>query len=235
MKKVLVSVPSARGEMLLNTRLSIGANVTYANQNGYEVHLIDEYDAPVHMLRNLSCYRAVDYGYDFLVMIDSDMYLHSVNILKRMLDRFQEREDDMVLAALAVQRKPPYKVVAFTKESDHIYKRITNLGEGILEVDAFGTGMVVIPVRVLKKLPEPYFMPEKHPTAPREPIGEDVGFCRQCQAHGVRCFVDMDVDVGHFEYVPFTVRQCEEIPIEQRRVWEQRMEGINVRGFKNES
>lgn len=234
MPNVLIAIPSSRGEILYQTRKSLNVNMFYAMDNGYKIQVIDVFDGPIHYHRNEAVKLAINGGFDFLVMFDGDMYFHSADIIYRMLKRFEQNDPNMVLAALAVQRKPPHEPVAFKRDDSGLYSRIYELKVGIHEVDAFGTGCFIAPVAALKKLSKPYFAFPPDPTNTEITKGEDVFFCENCQAHGVRVFVDYDVDVGHFEYVPYTVRDSEKIPHEQRVVWADRMTALNVRGLKNE-
>lgn len=235
MQKVLIAIPSDRGEILHQTRKSLNVNMFYAIEQGFDIRCVDVFDGPVHYHRNTAAKMAIDGGFDFLLMFDGDMYFHSADVIYRMLKRFSQNDPNMVLAAIAVQRKPPHDPVAFKRDDSGLYHRVYELGVGLQEVDAFGTGCFVAPVDVLKKLSRPYFAFPPDPTNPDITKGEDVYFCENCQQHGVRVFVDHDVDVGHFEYVAYTVRECESIPFEQRVAWADRMTALNVRGLKNES
>jgi hypothetical protein len=64
---------------------------------------------------------------------------------------------------------------------------------GLLEVEATGTGALLVRRRVFEALEPPYFWPP----------GEDVVFCRRVRELGFQIFVDTSVWVGHL--APITV------------------------------
>lgn len=66
---------------------------------------------------------------------------------------------------------------------------------GLVEVDATGTGCLLINTEILRTLPYPWFRFRR--AGDGSPVGEDFGFCADAKAHGYRIFVDAGIIVGH--------------------------------------
>jgi hypothetical protein len=67
-----------------------------------------------------------------------------------------------------------------------------------VEVDATGTGCLLIETRVFLDLQKPYF--QFTPNPDKEiggVIGEDIWFCHKAREAGYKIFVDTSVPVGH--------------------------------------
>ena len=60
----------------------------------------------------------------------------------------------------------------------------------LIEVDAVGTGVMLIKNKVFKELDKPYFFYE----ADRS---EDIMFCQACRQKGIRIYVDTTLKCGH--------------------------------------
>lgn len=89
----------------------------------------------------------------------------------------------------------------FEGDSKHV-KSIdpSMLEQRIIEVDAVGTGCLLIDARVFKKIPAPWFKWDMLPWAdPEESPGhsEDINFCIKAKAHGFPIYLDTAVRCKH--------------------------------------
>jgi len=71
-------------------------------------------------------------------------------------------------------------------------------GPGLQEVGRTGTGVMLLDLDAVKKVPAPHFELVYVPKLKRT-VGEDYYFCIKLRKHGIRIFVDQDVSrhIGH--------------------------------------
>jgi GT2 family glycosyltransferase len=60
----------------------------------------------------------------------------------------------------------------------------------LIEVDAVGTGIMLIRKKVFKELPEPWFYFKND-------FSEDIMFCKEAKKAGYKIYVDTTLSVGH--------------------------------------
>ena len=149
------------------------------------------------LAREVIATRAVEYGFDWLFMIDDDM-LAPANLFECLV-----KHDVDICAALAFTRNAPHKPVLynletgydeFKKERYYInYPVISYPKDTLVECDAVGFGAVLIKVDVFRDMPKPWFMSTSG-------AGEDIHFCHQARQHGYKVHMDTSVKLGHLGY-----------------------------------
>ena len=191
--RVLVGVPTYGPiepecvESLMNMA-RCGHEVGFRVQRGY---LIDAE-------RNAIARAAVDGGFDYCLMVDSDIVL-PVDALANLLDP----QADVVLGAyrekrfmdrgryLNVHRHTPTDYVLEScmtaEELDCPWPRVT--------VKGGGTGCLMVSVAALRALPEPWFEFVEYGNG--ECLSEDLYFCEKARANGLTVWADTRVRCGH--------------------------------------
>lgn len=131
---------------------------------------------------------------EWLWFIDDD-HPFEPDVLLRLLDRQVD-----IIQPLVSTRKPPYRPYGYKHNgTDYVSLEWEDLPtSGILEVDAVGTGGMLIRRKVLDALADPWF--EEGQTGP-EHLGEDLYFCTKARAAGFKVYVDCDVRMGHMSTV----------------------------------
>jgi hypothetical protein len=125
---------------------------------------------------------------DFVLMSDPDMTFTSEDIKKLI------KHNKDIIAGLFFQRRAPFKPLMFKKDARRgRYFNIMKYPKGLMEVDAVGTGFILIKRSVFEKLSEPWFL---H-TNPSKGLSEDLYFCNKAQENGFKIFVDTTVKIGH--------------------------------------
>lgn len=129
--------------------------------------------------RNLSLTAALRIpNVDGVLWCDDDMIVHPstfANLLS---------EEKDLIAALAFERKSPYRAMAWHDPFDVI----TDYEVGMTEVDGVGFGCVYTSMNVLKRVGG-----FDHPPLQ----SEDRYFCKQARAHGFQPWVDTHNRIGH--------------------------------------
>jgi hypothetical protein len=67
----------------------------------------------------------------------------------------------------------------------------------ILEVDRLGTGSILIAREVLETIPPPWFVNDYSQAWRDAWPGEDIGFNKLCEQHGIKMWVDVTVTSPH--------------------------------------
>jgi hypothetical protein len=138
--------------------------------------------------------------YTHLLWLDTDMRFPPDTIL-RMLNHHKR-----IVAANYVERRPPFKPVAFPqlqRASTRLYTEETSTG--LVEVQAVGTGVMMVETDVFRQLPRPWFC-VGWVKETQEFVGEDVFFCETARRNGEHIWLDHDLskEVGHVGSFTFT-------------------------------
>lgn len=136
--------------------------------------------------------------YDYLIMIDSDI-VPPPDYLK-LLD-FQK--DIISGVCFAFTKKNIFPLVlkkSATKPTDSKYFPYESVDpakwDGLIEVDAVGTGAIVLSRKVLEAMPYPF--KNVYDKVGEKQIGNDLNFCREAKAKGFKVFVHTDYVCSHF-------------------------------------
>lgn len=148
----------------------------------------------VAMNRETIMQKALDMGADYVFFVDDDMTFQA--------DIFEQlyRHQVDLAAALCFTRNPPHLAVLYKTEKGYdplLYREYYNttwiknypLGK-LVECDAVGFGCVLIDLKTVRKMSQPYFMSSTG-------TGEDITFCINFKEAGGRIFMDTSTEVGH--------------------------------------
>ena len=150
--------------------------------------------------------------YTHILMLDSD-HAHPEDIVQRLARWvFLYPSTVKVVGGLNFRRGEPYDPCAFVDPGDGTFHRLAHWGRGILEVDALGTGSMLIAREVFETLEEPWFNYE-YPKGDFTP-GTDMSFSRKCKEAGIALWVDGTTtsphlginEIGPAEYHEYVTR-----------------------------
>jgi len=158
----------------------------------------------VNHMRNIACTLAIDQGFDYLIMLDTDHLYPEDMIIKLMA------HDKDFVCGCANLRYPPFNPVQHKKYKEEGFKNEDNLiylkgDEGLVEFGAGGVVGALIKVDILKKLKYPYFHiqylnKESHK-------GGDVYFTDNLKKLGVKMYCDASLSYPHNVREMFTDRR----------------------------
>jgi hypothetical protein len=147
--------------------------------------------------------REMEPDVDWLFFMDDDHTFYP-DILLRLLDRNVD-----IIQPLVSTRKPPYRPYGYMHDGQDY--RSMNWSDfplhGIKQVDAVGTGGMLVRRKVLDAVGDPWF--EEGRTG-KEHLGEDLHFCTKARGKGFQVFVDCDVRMGHMATVQVWPDQAEQ-------------------------
>ena len=145
--------------------------------------------------RNEITRQAIDAGCEYLWMIDTDQ-TYPEDTLPKLLAHNVD-----ICGASVHSRWEPYRTFMLRGEPGkylHVGDEVAYSGD-LVEVDATGTGCLLIKTSVFEKIPYPWF--EFSRTEDGKPVGEDINFCSKARKAGIKVHVDSSIEVGHLAVI----------------------------------
>lgn len=184
--------------------------VTRLFQVGFNPHFFFIDQTSVAIARNMLVKNFVPemskLDYKAVLWIDSDQVFMFGDFVK-LLEDFDDNQPDVDVMSARYITRDPYepKVCALNKSTrkEGYYDFISVNEEGIVEVDAFGFGFVLMKPVVLEKMWDKFGIHQFAFELVGDPqdggmIGEDIVWCRNAQSLGYRMFLNNNVRIGHY-------------------------------------
>ena len=192
--RYLIAIPCMDSVKTLFFTSMLGLN----RPEGTEIAVVSSsliYDA-----RNQLAHRAVKYGFDRILWLDSYMMFDHDLMLRLAADMDMGAQ---MVSGLYFTRKTPVEPVAFTR----IYERsmpdgssiptvdpITRWNEdGLTEIAGCGFGCVMMSVDLIRRVANSHRLP----FSPAIGFAEDLSFCPRVRAIGEKIYLDPSVQAGH--------------------------------------
>lgn len=148
--------------------------------------------------RNKLAAAALEGGFDWVIQLDSD-HKHPPDIVERLL-RWPDKDPSIrIVGGLNFRRGEPYDPCAFIIGDDgHTYS-LVDWEEGLIKVDAIGTGSIAIHTSVFEDIDFPWFgydynnVLDNNSTYP----GTDIWFSRKAREAGISMYVDTTTTSPH--------------------------------------
>lgn len=151
------------------------------------------------LVRNIAVKALLESDYTHILMLDAD-HKHPADIVQRLARWVLADRSIQIVGGLNFRRIAPYDPCAFIKTPNGNGKEYSyphEWDQGLLEVDLIGTGCVLIAREVFKAMEPPWFYyPYKDAAEDNYPT-DDVGFSRNCQAAGIKMYVDTTTTSPH--------------------------------------
>ena len=132
--------------------------------------------------------------FDYLLMIDEDTvpFLNPIDLVD--MDK-----DVIILPALTFQKNQENPVIFNIYEKDgRYYKTLVCGKEKFVEIDAGGTGCILIKRKVLEKIKRPFESVWNDKTGIREK-GSDIYFCEKVKSKGFKIWTHWDYICDHYK------------------------------------
>lgn len=144
---------------------------------------------PIDDMRNNIVRQALADGITHLMMFDTDQ-IYQRDTITRLLSHKKD-----IVGCMVCRRYPPFDPLMLRGTISR-YQTVSEWAPGeLVEVDATGTGCLLINMDVFRNMPDPWF--KFRETEEGSPIGEDIGFCADLRAAGYRIYVDTACPAGH--------------------------------------
>jgi len=130
----------------------------------------------------------LDSQFTHILQLDSD-HVHPPDVVQRLARWFRAYPDEVeVMGGLNFRRGAPYDPCAFVDPGDGSYRRMAEWPRGAVEVDALGSGSIMISRKVFERLPKPWFA-YSYADLSGWP-GTDMWFSKLCHEHGIALWCD---------------------------------------------
>lgn len=190
MKRILIAIPTNRNIEAQTFKSIYDLEIP----DGYKVDFQYFWGYQVEQVRNLIAHWIINYGYDYLFSVDSD-----IAFAPDTLKKFLSYDKDMV-TGLYIQRIQGKHCVEVMRKNQwggvaHVpYEELK--GQGLVQVDGCGFGCVLIKRQVFDAIPYPHFV-YKSAIDHANTISEDVYFCQQARARNFEIWADTGVLCDH--------------------------------------
>jgi hypothetical protein len=149
------------------------------------------HSADIGKIRTDLCHQAIDLECTHILMMDTDQVYHDQDLIERLL-----AHDKDITCGKVHRRYPPFEPILNVGDG-HVSDEEIDKG-GLIEVDATGTGCMLIRLDILKDIPTPWF---EFAESDGKNVGEDINFCKKAKKAGFKIFVDCGVEIGHLATV----------------------------------
>jgi cellulose synthase/poly-beta-1,6-N-acetylglucosamine synthase-like glycosyltransferase len=143
----------------------------------------------IHFARNALVHAALESKADYIAFIDADMTFPD-----DVLHQLYFNSKDICGVLYKGRLKPhPYNIFFWNKDKtamEQVRRTWKPPRAKLIEVDAVGTGVMLIKRKVFDEIGRPYFYYEQNRS-------EDIMFCQKCREHGIRVYVDTTLKCGH--------------------------------------
>lgn len=172
-----------------------------ALQLPFNTRVIWQVRTMIDTARNLLARKALeDVTVSHILMIDDDMTFQQDFLMKLVA------HDVDIVGGLAFKRTADFHPCVYRKkpgQEDHF----PVLPQVFQEVDAIGTGGLLIKRKVFEELKYPYFETWYDKNNPDKHYSVDFDFCMKAKAAGFKLFVDPDAAMGHIGETPIITRE----------------------------
>ena len=161
--------------------------------------------------RNRIVQKAIDGGYDYVLMIDNDVVVPKDTIGKLLEDpqlvclgHYAHRDTDNLyrgrvnICKLDMPGGQPY--YNYPLESEYTATELAELrrqGEKKIRIHGGGMGCAMIKVSVFFQIDYPWYYWVNYADGNRGMLSEDLYFCEQCKTAGIPVYADIRVGCGH--------------------------------------
>lgn len=145
----------------------------------------------IDVTRNRMAQHLLDtHEFTHLLMLDMD-HQHPHDIVERLCRWWLKDPEKLVIAGLNFRRNEPYDPLVWFKGPDGQMYHAVDWPDGLLQCDVVGTGAMLIHRSVFERIPGPWFCND-YSQAPELDVwpGEDIGFCKLCNAAGIKIWCD---------------------------------------------
>lgn len=165
---------------------------------GYELDLVFPVSSHISRNRNYIVSEFLKSTNDWLLFWDSDIGLEE-GFLDKMFDTAYKHDAQIVCGAYKMKKEGSVYVLGEQKP-DKTYHNLTEVF-GVREVDAGGTGIMLIHRTVLETLEEPWFTIKDGKNLFVMP--EDFLFCEKAKKEGFKIMADARFSTNHYGTQPF--------------------------------
>jgi len=163
-----------------------------SEQTDYDIFMRYSSAKPIANNRNKMVQEFLAGSCDYMMMIDSDI-VPPPTVLA-----FADFEKDIIAAKCYMYQQSMVAPVIFKRKSDGMYTPINaESSSGLIEVDAVGTGCIMLSRKVLEEIKAPFL--NEYDQDGIKLWGLDIAFCRRAKEKGYKVYAHLDYDCCHWQ------------------------------------
>lgn len=149
------------------------------------------------LARNHFALALLESNFTHLLMLDLD-HVHPVDIVQRLARWPLIRPDIQVIGGLNFRRSAPHEPCAYWMDKGQGVTTIGTWEPGVIQMDAVGTGSILIAREVFEQIEPPWFynIYDENGWSDSWP-GEDIGFALKCREAGIAQWIDTTTTSPH--------------------------------------
>lgn len=156
------------------------------------------------LARNKIAAKLISSNYTHVLMLDID-HKHPIDIIQRLarwflIDRLAEekaRKNIQIVGGLNFRRTTPHDPCCHLMGTDGQVYAPAQWDQGLIQVDAIGTGSIMIAREVFEEIQPPWFFNMYERVWDDVWPGEDMGFSKKCREYGIKMHVDTTTTSPH--------------------------------------
>lgn len=148
------------------------------------------------LVRNKAALLLLQSNFTHVLMLDAD-HQHQQHITQLLARHVLEDPSRLVVGGLNFRRGEPYDPCAYLRGEDGKLYPPTEWERGLVEVDAIGTGSLLISREVFERIEPPWFFNDYSKVMEDHWPGEDMGFSKKCNEAGIKLYVDTTLTSPH--------------------------------------
>lgn len=148
------------------------------------------------LVRNKAAMMLLKSNYTHVIMLDQD-HQHPPDIVQRLARWVIMDPTKLVVGGLNFRRGAPYDPCCFLAGKNGALHPPVDWEQGLIRVDAVGTGSILIAREAFEVIEPPWFYNDYSRVWENAWPGEDIGFARKCMAAGIDHWVDTTTTSPH--------------------------------------
>jgi hypothetical protein len=148
------------------------------------------------VVRNRAALALLQSTFTHVLMLDQD-HKHPWDVVQRLCRWVVADPNKLVVSALNFRRGAPYDPCVYLEGHDHMLYPPAEWEQGLIKVDAVGTGTLLIAREVFEILEPPWFWNDYSRVMEDRWPGEDLGFSRKCGEAGIELWCDTTLTSPH--------------------------------------
>jgi len=148
------------------------------------------------LYRNLVATKLLETDFTHILMLDLD-HQHPIDIVQRLCKWVMLDPEIKVVGGLNFRRGEPFEPCAFMQDDQGGVYSIAQWEQGLVEVDAIGTGSILISREVFEVMEPPWFYNIYDHAWEGHYPGEDIGFSKKCHDLGIPMYIDTTCSSPH--------------------------------------
>jgi hypothetical protein len=196
MQKILIGIPTI--DKVDASFMSSVLGMDYSDGNKYSFTM--RCNSLIYDARGSMTIEAINGGYDYLLMLDSDMVMER-DTVRRLAEGVHDKD---LLTALYFKRKLPTKPLILkeldwyedevlgAQESAEVYEKYPR--NSVFEIQGAGFGCCIMSVEMVKHMTVAYRM---NPFTPMPRLSEDYSFCWRARKLGYKLWCDSRIRPLH--------------------------------------